>query len=77
MPLGSDVTTDQIVALIDRAGGCRELSRLSGIDRRLLQRQAKGQPPQPHHIERLEAAQRQITQSHAAALASAFGRIAA
>lgn len=77
LPLGADMTPEQIITLADRAGGCRELSRLSGIDRRLLQRQCKGQPPQPHHIERLEAAQRQITQSHAAALASAFGRIAA
>ena len=71
------MTTPEIVTLIDRAGGCRHLSALTGIDRRLLQRQAKGQPPQPHHVERLEAARRQITQSHAGALASAFGRVAA
>lgn len=71
------MTTEQIIDLLNRAGGSRELSRMTGIDRRLLQRQAKGQPPQPHHITALEAARERITRSHAETLAQAFGRLAA
>jgi len=66
-----------VVDLLNRAGGSRELSRMTGIDRRLLQRQAKGQPPQPHHIEALERAEAAITRAHAETLAQAFRRLAA
>lgn len=69
--------TEQIVDLLNRAGGSRALSRLTGIDRRLLQRQAKGQPPQPHHVEALERAEAAITRAHAETLAQAFRRLAA
>lgn len=66
-----------VVDLINRVGSAWALSRMTGIDRRLLQRQAKGRMPQPHHIAALEAARDQITRSHAAQLAQAFGRLAA
>lgn len=71
------MTTEQIVDILNRAGGSRELSRMTGIDRRLLQRQAKGQPPQPHHIAKLVDADATITRSHAETLAQAFRRLAA
>jgi hypothetical protein len=69
--------TEQIVDLLNRAGGSRALSLLTGIDRRLLQRQAKGQPPQPHHIAKLVDAEAAITRSHAETLVQAFRRLAA
>lgn len=71
------MTTERIADLLNRAGGSRELSRLTGIDRRLLQRQAKGQPPQPHHVEALERAEAAITRAHAETLAQAFRSLAA
>lgn len=71
------MTAERIADLLNRAGGSRELSRLTGIDRRLLQRQAKGQPPQPHHVEALERAEAAITRAHAETLAQAFRRLAA
>ena len=70
------MTTERLAALIRRTG-VRELSRMTGIDRRLLQRQAKGQPPQPHHVEALERAEAEITRIHAETLARAFRRLAA
>ena len=71
------MNAERIVEILNRAGGSRELSRLTGIDRRLLQRQAKGQPPMPHHVAALERAEAAITRAHADRLAQAFRRLAA
>lgn len=72
------MTASELVLLLDRAGGSRELSRLSGVDRRNLQRMAKGEIEiRTNQAAKLKAAREAITARHAAALASAFGRVAA